>query len=212
MIPAAAPAVIALVCSLLPAYWTSLTVPSTVPAQIEQETCVSLTSRYCFSPRAELKTSREYGFGLGQLTVTPTFNNFTTVRGQVPALRNWTWSDRFDPKNQVIALLHMNAQSAKFCATQMDPVTDTLACTFAIYNGGLGGFRSDRRVCSNTKGCDPRRWFGNVANTSLKAKKPVNGYGQSFFQINRNYVTNILLIRSPKYVPLTEKLCQPSPK
>lgn len=200
MLPAAAPAVIALLCAVLPKYWPAQPLPSSLPAQIEQETCPSLTSKECFSPHAELKTPREYGFGLGQLTVTPAFNNFNTVRQQQPALRNWQWADRFNPTNQLIALLTMDAGSYRSCSSLMATPYDGLACTFAAYNGGMGGFLSDRRVCSNTKGCNPRVWFNNVATTSLKAKKPASGYGQSFFQINREYVENILVTRRSKYV------------
>jgi hypothetical protein len=200
MLPAAASPAIALVCALLPQFWAAHPLPSAIPAQVEQETCPSLTSRECFSPHAELKTAREYGFGLGQLTVTPTFNNFNTVKQQQPALRSWQWTDRFLPRPQLIALLTMDLGAYKQCTPLMGSPYDRLACAVAAYNGGIGGFRSDRRVCSNTKGCDPTKWFGNVALTSTKAKKPASGYGQSFFQINRAYVQNVLVVRRGKYV------------
>ena len=140
------------------------------------------------------------GFGLGQLTVTPAFNNFNVVTRQYTALRNWTWAQRYQPREQLIALLSMDRTNYNACVSLMRTPYDSLACTMSAYNGGLGGFRSDRRVCSNTRGCDPRVWFGNVENTSTKAKAPVSGYGQSFFQINRTYVRNVLIVRRGKYV------------
>jgi len=76
---------------------------------------------------------------------------------------------------------------------------DRLAMAFAAYNGGGGGLASDRRACAGTHGCDPGKWFGNVERTSLKAKAAVPGYGQSFFQINRDYVRNIMIARRVRY-------------
>jgi hypothetical protein len=205
--PALAPAAIAAFCTLAPGHWPGLPVPSVPVAQIEQETCVTLTSRACYSPRAELKTAREYGFSYGQITVTATFNNFLVVKRLDAALARWQWTDRFDSSKGLIALLALDRQAYNSCAPMMLSAEDRMACMLAVYNGGLGGFRSDRRLCSNTKGCDPTRWFGNVEVTSLKARKPAAGYGQSFFQINRGYVSAVMGARRTKYEPLVEKLC-----
>lgn len=174
--------------------------PSALPAQVEQETCISLTSKECFSPHAELKTSREYGFGLGQLTVTTTFNAWLGVKRQAPALLGgWQWEDRYDPLKQVQALLTMDHGSFKTCTQLMKDGSNALACTLSAYNGGMGGFYADRRLCGNTAGCNPEIWFGNIELVSTKAKTPASGYGQSFYQINRGYVKNVMLVRSQKY-------------
>jgi membrane-bound lytic murein transglycosylase MltF len=98
----------------------------------------------------------------------------------------------------------MDAAAYHQCTPLMGTPYDRLACALAAYNGGIGGFRSDRRICANTAGCDPTVWFGNVEHTSAKAKRPASGYGQSFFQINRAYVRNVLITRREKYVqPMT---------
>lgn len=207
MLPILAPAAVAAMCALVPAHWPGLPDAAAVAAQIEQETCVTLRSKTCYSPKAELKTAREYGFNYGQITVTRAFNNFEQAKRLDPALADWRWEDRLDGTRGLVALLAMDRQAYASCAGMMSTDRDRLACAFAVYNGGLGGFRSDRRVCSNTRGCDPTRWFGNVEGTSLKAKKPARGYGQSFFQINRGYVSAVMGSRRPKYVPLTEKSC-----
>jgi hypothetical protein len=180
------------------ALWPAMPAPSLMGAQVEQETCVTLTSTRCWNPRTELKTSREYGFGLGQLTITPSFNNFTAARTWDASLKNWQWPDRFDPKMQLKALVAYDRNlfhSITFGTTS----DDKLQFMFAAYNGGLGGLINDRHVCMATKGCDPSKWFGNVENTSLKAKVAVKGYGQSFFQINRGYVHSIWFDRRPRY-------------
>lgn len=204
MIPAAAPAVIAVLCAVYPGIWPGHPVPSALAAQIEQETCVTLKSKKCFSPHAELKTTREYGFGLGQITITPAFNNFNAVRQQYAALRNWQWQDRFNTRQQLVALVSMDHTGYVACSSLFNGPYEALACSLSAYNGGLGGVRADRRLCGNTAGCDPRLWFGNVERVSTKAKTAAKGYGQSFYQINREYVRNVLFTRREKYVqPMT---------
>jgi hypothetical protein len=208
VLPLHAKAVVAALCGLVGSHWPALPDPSVLAAQIEQETCVSIRSATCYTSRAELKMPREYGFNYGQITVTATFNNFETAKHLDPSLADWRWEDRLDSTKGLIALLAMDRQAYQFCKPLMGSPADAMACMLAVYNGGAGGFRSDRRVCTNTKGCDPRKWFGNVENTSLKAKKPAAGYGQSFFQINRGYVANVMGSRRPKYLPLTtEEAC-----
>jgi membrane-bound lytic murein transglycosylase MltF len=69
----------------------------------------------------------------------------------------------------------------------------------AAYNGGLGGLAQDRRLCRATPGCDQSKWTGHVEKTSYKAKIAVKGYGKSFFEINREYVRNVMNIRKAKY-------------
>jgi hypothetical protein len=203
MIPTAAKGVIVVLCGLLPGLWGDAPMYDTIPGQIEQETCISLTSSKCFSPRAELKTSREYGFGLGQLTVTSRFNAFNEVKAQAPALLgDWQWTDRYDPRRQLIALLVMDRDHYRACQPLMDGPLNAMACALAKYNGGAGGFNSDRRLCGNTQGCNPRVWFGNIEQTSTKPRATASGYGQSFFDINRGYVRNVLLQRRFKYEEL----------
>jgi membrane-bound lytic murein transglycosylase MltF len=79
---------------------------------------------------------------------------------------------------------------------------DRLAMTLASYNGGRGGLTNDRRMCAASPGCDPSRWFGNVERTSRKAKTAAKGYGKSFFETNREYPRNILLLRRVRYLSL----------
>jgi hypothetical protein len=209
MIPKAAVAILALFCQLTAGLWPAMPLPSALPAQVEQETCITLTSKECFSPHAELKTSREYGFGLGQLTVTSEFNAWQEVKRQAPALLgNWAWSDRYDATKQVQALLVMDHGNYVACMPLMHDGFNALACALSAYNGGMGGFQADRRLCGNTKGCDPHLWFGNIELVSTKAKKPVSGYDQSFYDINRSYVKNILFVRSAKYRSTMQCLSQ----
>ena len=186
------------------ARWPDLALPSALAAQVEQETCISLTSHGCWNPKTELKTSREYGFGLGQLTVTSRFNAFAEVQGMDSGLKGWKWADRYDPRLQLRALVVKDRTNAHAFHVATSSPEDRLAFALAAYNGGVGGTLADIRLCAHTAGCDPQKWFGHVERTSLKARTKVGGYGQSFFEINRSYVHNVLMVRRGKYVQAME--------
>ena len=181
-------------------YWPELKWKSMLGAQVRQETCPSLKSKLCWSPHAELKTSREYGFGLGQLTVTAQFDNFKAAKKLNTTMKDWTWDNRYSAEYQLNALIFMD----KFNYGKFSGSTDEkerLSFSFAAYNGGIGGVLSDKSVCRNTAGCDPNRWFDHVERTSKKAKVAVSGYGQPFFTINRLYVTHITGEYHLRYMP-----------
>lgn len=179
-------------------HWPDAPGCSLFAAQVEQETCPSLTHRQCWNPRAELKTSREYGFGLGQLTVTKKYDNFAAARGLHPSLRDWQWQDRYDPARQLRTMVLMDRAGFRRLSMVADE-HERMAMAFAAYNGGMGGVLSDRRVCAAVPGCDPDQWFGHVEKHSLKAKTAVKGYGKSFFEINREYIRNIMQVRRVRY-------------
>ena len=185
-------------------YWADAPYRSAFAGQVEQETCVSLKHKKCWSPYAELKTAREYGFGLGQITVTKSFDNFQEARKLDSSLRDWQWENRYNAEFQLRTLVLTDRLNFGMFSWASDDY-ERMAFALGAYNGGRGGVLSDRRVCSATPGCDPSKWFRNVEHTSKKAKAAVKGYGKSFFEINREYVRNILTLRHMKYVPYMEK-------
>ena len=185
--------------------WKDLSIKSMTGGQIEQETCMSLKHKKCWNPKAELKTEREYGFGFGQITITDKFNNFEEIKKMDKDLKSWKWEDRYDPYRQLKSLVVYD----KFIYNKIFGANsdyDRLCFTLAAYNGGLGGVTQERQLCKLTKNCDSTKWFNNVENTSKKSKKKYKGYGKSFFEINREYVSNILLLRRQKYIPYLEKV------
>jgi hypothetical protein len=204
--PPAALALLPLLALELTTFWPDLSPRSLVAAQVEQETCYSLTHPKCWNPRAELKTSREYGFGLGQATVTDRFNTWADLRGRYAReLGGWTWEDRFDARYQLRAIVLYDRELYRRCAPLMASTRDGHACMASAYNGGFGGFTRDRSLCANTDGCDRERWFGNVERVSYKAKLAAPGYGKSFFDVNREYVRNVLDVRRPRYVAFLDE-------
>lgn len=180
------------------ARWPDVPSRSAMGSQVEQETCITLRHRSCWNPHAELKTDREYGFGFGQLTITRRFNAWAEVKTFDPSLRNWKWENRYDPRLQLRSMIVKN----RFNFARLGGTTpqDRLAFALAGYNGGLGGVVADISLCKATPGCDPGRWFGNVEKTSRKSRVKWKGYGASAFEINREYVRNVLHVRRQKYV------------
>ncbi len=180
--------------------WPDVSTKSVFAAQVRQETCAGLKSKKCWSPRAELKTEREYGFGLGQLTVTAKFDNFKEAKKLHPSLKDWTWENRYEPQYQLRTMILMGKFNyGKFSWAESEH--ERLAFSFAAYNGGIGGVLSDRVVCRTVHTCDGARWFGHVELHSKKAKVAVSGYGKSFFEINREYVRHIMLDYPVRYMP-----------
>lgn len=184
-------------------YWPDMPAPHTLAGQVEQETCISLRHRKCWNPRAELKTSREYGFGFGQITraYNPDgsirFDTFSELAGLHPDLRKWRWEERYDPVMQLRALVLKDRRLFGRFPAATD--ADALAFMLAPYNGGTGGLIQDVKLCEASPGCDATRWFGHVEHHSRKSRKKWQGYGKSAFEINREYVANILGFRRDRY-------------
>lgn len=181
-------------------FWPEAPIPSFLAAQVEQETCVSLRHKRCWSPYAELKTSREYGFGLGQITITSKFDNFQGARRLHASLGNWEYRDRYNAQFQLRTLvLTQKSNYSRLRPMSMDNLNG-VAFTAAAYNGGLGGVISEKKLCSIATNCNPGKWFGNVERHSKKSRVKASEYGQSFFDINRGYVVNVLYVRRTKYI------------
>ena len=170
--------------------------------QIEKESCITLKHSKCWNPRAELRTSREQGIGLGQVTRTARFDSLAELRSQFPReLAGWSWDSPtlYDPAFQVRALLLMDRRNHRQLTGVPEP--DRMDMAMAAYNGGMGGLIGERQLCRSTRGCDPNRWTGHVENTSMKSRTVKPGYGQSFFAINRGYPPGVRA-RAEKYRPL----------
>lgn len=184
--------------------WPALKYPHFIAGQIEQETCISLKHSKCFTSRAELKTSREWGVGFGQFTVAYSatgkvrFDALAEVRAMDKDLVNYTTANRYDERLGLIAIVvrdkndFLRVRGAK---TELDQ----FAFMFSGYNGGAGSVLKDRVLCKSTIGCDSAQWFGHVEKTSYKSRVAAHGYGQSWYAINRGYVNNIINVRSDKY-------------
>ena len=175
-------------------------------ALIEHESCISLTHSRCWSPTSSLKTQREEGAGLGQLTRayradgSLRFDALAESRRLDPrGLNDLRWDtvyQRPDLQMRVIVLMTRATYS------RLTPLVPThpprLAMADAAYNGGLGGLLNERRACQMAPNCNPNEWFGHVETTCLKSKAPLYGH-RSACDINRHHVKDVLQVRMPKY-------------
>ena len=185
------------------AHWPGHPDPAILAALVEQESCASLKSPRCWNPAARLKSAREEGAGMGQITRayradgSLRFDALAGLRGQYGAdLAGLSWDTVYQrPDLQLRALVLMSRDSAQ--AFRGAPAW--LAFGDAGYNGGVAGVQKERRACKLSAGCDPSRWFGHVEAHCLKSRQPIYG-GRSACDINREHVRNVLLVRRTKYV------------
>jgi hypothetical protein len=171
--------------------------------QVEQESCITLTHKKCWTPYAELKTTREWGAGLGQITKTERFDSLAELKTKYKVeLAGWGWGETlYDPHYQLRGLVLMNKGNYQRILDTANTLERT-AMMLVAYNGGLGRVMSDRKLCDATAGCNSRFWFDHAEKTSRLPKVAVTGYGKSFFQINREYPHLIMEKRSLKYKQL----------
>jgi hypothetical protein len=188
-------------------HWPGHPMPQYFGGLIEHESCTSLTSARCWSPAARLKSAREEGAGLGQITRAYTadgrtrFDALTELRERHPALREWSWSNVYDrPDLQLRAVVLKCRDDYTALAAVRDPI-QRLMMADAAYNGGLGGLNKERRACQVREGCDPQKWRGHVELVCLKSRAPLYG-GRSACDINRHHVIDVVLVRAPKYLGL----------
>lgn len=184
-------------------WWPDHPQPSTLRALAEQESCVSLKSPKCMNPKARLKTSREEGAGIGQITRayrkdgTVRMDMLATMRKEYKsALGDMTWDNIYDrPDLQIRSLILLNKDAYRpFRSLGVNG----LDFADSAYNGGPGDVIKSRRACAAAKGCNPNVWFGNVERHLVKSKTPMYG-SRSAFSINLEHVRNVRLIRRPKY-------------
>ena len=204
-IPAAAEVHRATLAAEQRAHWPDHPRPALLPSLIEHESCITLRHSRCWNPSSRLKSAREEGAGLGQITRAwhpdgrLRFDALAEMRDRHPALREWSWQNvypRLDLQLRAVVLkVRGDFQALRI---MVDDEWQRLAFADAAYNGGLGGVQRERRACGLRDGCDPEQWFGHGERICLKSRQPLYG-GRSACDINRHHVVDVLLVRAPKY-------------
>jgi hypothetical protein len=187
--------------------WSQMIYPAYFGGLIEHESCISLTHSRCWSPTSRLKSQREEGAGLGQITRAwhpdgrLRFDALQEMRDRHPGLRELDWSNIYQrPDLQMRAVvLKVRGDYRSLSMVRSDSVR--LHFADAAYNGGLGGVQRERRACEVKPGCDPQYWFGHVEEVCLKSRQPLYG-GRSACDINRHHVKDVIFKRAPKYEAL----------
>jgi hypothetical protein len=186
--------------------WKDHPAPAQLPSLIEHESCISLTNSRCWSPTSQLKTQREEGAGLGQITRAYDktgklrFDALTEIKNKHQSLNEFTWENVYSrPDLQIRAVILKSKDNYNTLSMITNP-NERLKFSDAAYNGGMGGVQNERRSCQMKTGCNPQVWKGNVALVCLKSKHPLYGT-RSACDINRYHVTDVTETRVTKYVP-----------
>jgi hypothetical protein len=187
-------------------HWSEVPRREYVPALISHESCITYTHSRCWAPTSRLRSQREEGAGLGQLTRAwhpdgrLRFDALADLRDRHPALRELDWATIYSrPDLQVRSLVLMSRDNWNALRTVADPM-ERLAMADAAYNGGLGGVKRERRACQIASACDPQRWWGHVERHCLKSRMPLYGT-RSACDINRHHVVDVWA-RMPRYAGL----------
>jgi hypothetical protein len=188
-------------------FWNSHPNPEQLGALGEHESCISLTHNRCWSPTSILKTSREEGAGIFQITRAYDkngkirFDALQELKDKHPTvLSDWSWENVYKrPDLQLRAVVLKSKDNFDYLKV-ISNVDERLKFSDAAYNGGMGGVNSDRRLCGLKNGCNPQIWFGNVELTCSKSKVVLYG-NRSACDINRYHVNDVINIRSNKYKP-----------
>ena len=184
-------------------YWPGHPDPAALAALVEQESCVSIKSARCWNPAARLKSAREEGAGMGQITRayradgSLRFDALADLRDQYSAeLADWSWDNVYSRADLQLRALVLMSRDA---ATSFKATPAWLHFGDAAYNGGTAGVQKERRACKLSARCDPGQWFANVELHCLKSQHPLYG-GRTACDINREHVRNVFLVRRAKYV------------
>ncbi|QLG87637.1 hypothetical protein HQ393_04865 [Chitinibacter bivalviorum] len=183
-------------------FWPDHPMPSALAAQVEQETCITLKSKHCWSERAEnrnAKNNNERGVGLGQCTRTDKFDCMAEAKRRYGALlAGWSWDKPYNPMYQSRALV-LQDKGLYSSIRGVDDRREQLAMMLVGYNAGPGTLAKRRALCSTKSGCDPARWFGHAELADGKSAKNLPGYSRTAADIAREYPHNILIVRQPRY-------------
>jgi len=186
-------------------YFPEIPQPAYFPALIEHESCISLTHKRCWNPSSRLKSSREEGAGLGQITRTWNkdgslrFDLVKEMRTQYrQELKDLEWSTIYSRPDLQIRSMILLARSNYRSLSSIPDLQERLNFSDLAYNAGLGRVYKDRRLCSLQRQCDPNRWFGHVEKTCTASQKAIYG-NRSACTISRHHVSDVIQQNLPKY-------------
>lgn len=187
-------------------FWADHPKASYLAGQIEKESCITLKHARCWNPKVTLKTHREYGAGLGQLTKayrtdgSIRFDALSEIKFKhKKELAELTWDNILErPDLQMRAVTLKMRDNYQYYEKYSYNITEAYLFAAVSYNGGIGGLDNERRACKLASWCDHTKWTDNVEKLCLKSKSPMYGT-RSACDINRAYPKDVLYTRSPKY-------------
>lgn len=175
-------------------YWPAAPGKPIMAGKIEQESS--------WKEKATLKTSREHGRGLGQLTIAYNKDGserFNTYRNAVKmkALKDWDW--QADPYNVRYQLTYsVLTDRSNFVMVRPYSVNDYQAwkCALVCYNAGSGRWLS-RRHNAKARGLSADRWDDGL-DQAYSAGESKLLYGRPLYVAVNEY-PEVIFSRSQKY-------------
>ena len=175
-------------------HWPAAPMRHYIAAQIEQESAG-------WNPRAELKTSREYGIGLAQITIaynadgTERFNNFKAAQR---IFKDWKWEDRFNVKYQLGYAVINDRSSFQQVSRLMRDDDSRWRASLVSYNAGYGTVLQ-RRALAIRSGVPADRWVGGLDQVAMPYEQKLL-YGRPLGKMRNEYPHIICDVRAPKYL------------
>lgn len=175
-------------------YWPTAPGRPVMAGKIEQESS--------WKEKATLKTSRELGRGLGQLTIayradgTERFNTYRNAV-KMSALKAWDW--QADPYNVRYQLTYsVLTDRSNFATTRPHCNNDYQAwkCALVCYNAGTGRWLS-RRSNAKAKGLSSDRWDDGLDGAFSTGESKLL-YGRPLYEAVNEYPT-VIFKRAWKY-------------
>lgn len=189
-------------------YWPDAPMKYIEPGKLDRETaCPNI--KKCWNPYVELKTSREWGIGLSEITKTwnkdgtVRFDNWTEAKRKYKEqLAGWNFEGdaKYEAKYHIIYSILEDKGNYKRMAILFENTIDRWAGTLVSYNAGGGRVNSRFAICKITEGCDTSKWFGGLETVSSSAEKKSVIYGVSLQKRVNDYPFDVIFKRSLKYI------------
>jgi hypothetical protein len=177
-------------------YWPALTIREFPAGVIDQESNWKLN--------ATLRTKREFGCGLGQFTIaynadgSVRFNAVDEAKHMDRSLSGWDVKNCYEVTYQLRAVVLKLKMHSRNCSAYMRGDENSYKCAGGQYNGGAGSTTKRIRSCRATPGCEPSIWDANLDRQCPQSNVRVEGYGESFCEINSKYPARVWA-RMPKF-------------
>lgn len=184
--------------SIILQYWSTTPNPEIIYGEVEQESS--------WNAKATLKTSRELGRGLGQITIAydkngnERFNNF---KNGLDPLKSWDWKN--DPYNERYQLTYLVLQLKSNYNTirpHMINNDEAIRSTLVSYNAGYGRWLSRRKYAVIQKH-DKTKW-NNGLDISYGSNELTLLYDRPLWKAVNEYPI-VIFKKSEKYKSLLNK-------
>lgn len=166
--------------------WQSAPLKHIAAAQVEQESQ--------WNEKATLKTSRELGRGLVQMTVTKRFNIYKDAV-RYKTLRDWDWQkDPYNARNQLIFLVLQDREN--YLQSKAVNAEERWKMALVRYNAG-GGRINARRRYATAAGMKTDRWTGGLEDAHGPLENSIL-YGRPLWKAVNEY-PRVIFRRATKY-------------